>query len=87
MNDKTKYLEFVGERKRREPAMLDCQGSPSCGRWVIHTFKNVLTMRDEADQLNSTKAEIYECCKCKAERMWGHNNAWKDYRHEESPSD
>ena len=51
-------------REQYGPARLDCQGSPSCGQWVMHRFVNKRL-------INDAKEILYACTKCGELRVWG----------------
>ena len=74
---KMPMCHIAGERKPFEPALLDCQAKPSCGRWVRHIFKEVRHVEvDDADAKDGKKRvpameHVYVCEKCGAERRWG----------------
>lgn len=72
-------LCHVGERKPFEPALLDCQSKPSCGRWVKHIFKEVRQVEVDDEDVKDGKGKrkvpamehVYACERCGAERRWG----------------
>jgi len=59
-------LRHVGKRKEDEPALLQCEGEPSCGKWVEHR----LSCREVAIGNNMTRV-FYRCTRCGRERVWG----------------
>jgi len=67
-------MMLSGEREFRGPALLNCEGDPSCGEWVPHEYVETRefdlpkpTSKEEARGLG----EFYRCRKCGTERVWG----------------
>lgn len=51
--------------KELQPALLDCENSPACGKWVLHRFERIDRLPD------GSGAVIYRCTKCGHPRRWG----------------
>jgi hypothetical protein len=70
----TPRLIYRGERGVREPALLKCEGHPSCGDWVKHEFAGTsvipfgLTKEGEPD---TAEEQIYRCSLCGSTTRWG----------------
>jgi len=62
----------ANKRSSRDPALLQCMGSPSCGIFVPHRFlkTRLCTIRFE-NRLQDAYEELYACEKCGAARRWG----------------
>jgi len=61
-----RMLIHNGKRRDREPALLECEARPSCGRWVPHVFAGLRRCGS-----NESAEELYRCTRCGAERRWG----------------
>jgi len=61
------------KRSGRDPAMLKCANTPSCGDMVLHQFLKTrpCTIRSESEILQDAAEELYACSKCGTARRWG----------------
>lgn len=66
-------LVHVGERLSYEPALLDCEGDPSCGQWVPHVFWRHQALRNKKGSIihQGGYAIVYKCKLCGKTRRWG----------------
>ena len=60
-------------RRDREPAMLKCEGKPSCGDFVLHQFLKTrpCSIKNEGGVLQNGNEELYSCAECGTARRWG----------------
>lgn len=59
-------LTEIGQRRNQEPALLECENHPSCGRWIPHVF----VAQEQISRDGSTE-ELYACSTCGHTRRWG----------------
>lgn len=53
---------------RQKVVLLECEGKPSCGRWIPHTFVRVKLVRLGEVQ---GKQVMYRCTRCGQLRLFG----------------
>lgn len=59
-------IVHVGARGTNDPALLDCRGDPSCGKWVAHALRK----RVHIGRSYSVEV-LWECLGCGSLRRWG----------------
>ena len=69
MGRKVKHKE-IPKRLDLQPALLECTGSPSCGMWVPHVFKECVRRSDVKVEIWD---HVYACKQCGATRKWGNS--------------
>ncbi len=66
-------IAHTGTRNIGDPALLECEGAPSCGRWTTHEYvKHELLVDKNGDPTaHPGWAVLYRCCGCGTVRRWG----------------
>jgi hypothetical protein len=66
LTDADRPLRIVGRvRQKQQSVFIDCEETPSCGRWVLHEFHS------EKRIARVGKADMYVCTQCGHMRRFG----------------